>query len=322
MKEKRYIDGDLVVSVKIVGIGNGGCDAINEMMSLNICNKNIELKFACIDTDLQNLRNSRASEKLLLGMKTTQGFGTNGDPELGCAAAEESRVEIREMFVDADLVILVTAMGGGTGTGAIPVIAQIANELCLLAAVIIQPFATESEKIKYISELGFDNLHQEVRINPFIVYNECAFDMMKKNHKIDSHKTVNLSVKDNVVAILNIFENLFFAPIKIDSYHAFKEIFDGYDIFIMGIGIASGKNRASIALDRALSYLSARNVNLHEVRHFMVEIISNHSVSSDEFSLIGGRIAKLGTGEFIYRYRITIDNNIGNDLRINVIARV
>lgn len=182
MKEKIYIDidSDLVVSVKIVGIGNGGCDAVNEIMDLNICNKNIKLSFACIDTDLQTLRNSRASEKLLLGMKTTQGFGTNGDPELGCAAAEESRVEIREMFADADLVILVTAMGGGTGTGAIPVIAQIANELCLLAAIIIQPFATESEKIKHISELGLSKLNQMVRINPFIIYNEYTSDIMKK----------------------------------------------------------------------------------------------------------------------------------------------
>ncbi|MFA6525315.1 MAG: cell division protein FtsZ [Patescibacteria group bacterium] len=248
MKKGMEIKPDIetFAKIKVLGVGGSGGSAINRMISSKI--KGID--FIAINTDAQALHHSQASQKIHIGKSTTRGLGAGMDPELGQKAAEENHEELKETLKGADMVFITCGLGGGTGTGAAPVIADIAKELgALTVAVVTKPFEFEGAQRKSIADSGFRDLSDKVDAIITIPNDRILQIVDKKTSLLDAFGIVDDVLRQGVQGISDLITvpgliNVDFADVK--------AIMENTGSALMGIGSASGENRAVEAAKAAI----------------------------------------------------------------------
>ena len=239
--------GNPIVRIKVVGVGGGGCNAVNRMIEYGV--KGIE--FIAANTDLQQLNASPAEFKLQLGKNTTKGQGAGANPEMGRAAAEESRDEIRKALAGADMVFVTCGLGGGTGTGASPIIAEIAQDIgALTVAIVTKPFKFEGKKRMDQAIIGLDELKQHVD-TIIVIPNDNLRNIIDKTTVFtDAFKSVDNVLHRGVQSISDLIAvtglvNLDFADVK--------SVMENRGSALIGIGLGTGENRAIEAARQAVS---------------------------------------------------------------------
>jgi len=239
--------GNPIVRIKVVGVGGGGCNAVNRMIDYGV--KGIE--FIAANTDLQQLNASPAEFKLQLGKNTTKGQGAGANPEMGRAAAEESRDEIRKALTGADMVFVTCGLGGGTGTGASPIIAEIAQDIgALTVAIVTKPFKFEGKKRMDQAIIGLDELKQHVD-TIIVIPNDNLRNIIDKTTVFtDAFKSVDNVLHRGVQSISDLIAvtglvNLDFADVK--------SVMENRGSALIGIGLGTGENRAIEAARQAVS---------------------------------------------------------------------
>lgn len=233
--------------IKVVGVGGSGCNAISRMISSRI--KGVD--FIAVNTDAQALHHSQATEKIHIGRSLTRGLGAGMNPDLGRAAAEESKKDIEKLLKGADMVFVTCGLGGGTGTGASPIVAEVAREIgALTVAIVTKPFSFEGAERSRIAEEGFEQLKNKVD-TIIVIPNERLLQIIdKKTSLIDAFKTVDNILKQAVQGI----SDLITIPgiINVD-FNDVRAIMKDAGSALMGIGKSSGENRAVEAAKAAIN---------------------------------------------------------------------
>ncbi len=233
--------------IKVVGVGGSGGNAISRMINSRI--KGVD--FIAINTDAQALHHSQATEKIHIGRSITRGLGAGMNPEIGRAAAEESKKDIEKALKGADMVFVTCGLGGGTGTGAAPIVAEVARELgALTVAVVTRPFSFEGAERARIAEEGLEQLKNKVDTS-IVIPNERLLQIIdKKTSLIDAFKTVDNVLKQAVQGI----SDLITVPgiVNVD-FNDVKAVMKDAGSALMGVGIASGENRAVEAAKAAIN---------------------------------------------------------------------
>lgn len=241
------LEMDQIAKIKVIGIGGGGCNAVNRMIDSGL--KGVE--FIVANTDLQVLNSSKAEHKLQIGATITDGLGAGADPEVGREAALESRSEIEDALRGADMVFVTCGLGGGTGTGAAPVVAEIAQSLgCLTVAIVTKPFKFEGKKRMDHALLGLDELKKHVD-TIVVIPNDRLRDLIDKSTPMrDAFREVDNVLRLGVQSISDLISvpglvNLDFADVK--------AIMENRGTALIGIGVGFGENRANEAAKQAIS---------------------------------------------------------------------
>ena len=235
-----------LVKIKVIGVGGGGGNAINDMIYLGVTG----VEYIAANTDRQDLEKSLADVKLQIGEKLTKGQGAGALPEIGRMAAEEDIEKIQELLKGTDMLFITAGMGGGTGTGAAPVIAKIAKELDVLTvAVVTKPFSFEGEKRKNNADAGIELLRQNID-SLVVIPNNKLFDLPDKKITLqNAFKEANNILRIGIKAVVELvlgqgFINLDFADIR--------SVLKDSDIAVLGFGEGEGENRAIKAAEKAL----------------------------------------------------------------------
>ena len=241
------LERDQIAKIKVIGVGGGGCNAVNRMIESGVGG----VDFIVANTDLQVLNVSKAETKLQIGKTISEGLGAGGNPEVGREAALESKKEIEEALVGADMVFVTCGLGGGTGTGAAPVVAQIAQEQgALTVAIVTKPFKFEGRKRMEQAEVGLEELKKHVD-TIIIIPNDRLRDMIDRTTPIvDAFKEVDNVLRRGVQSISDLIAvsglvNLDFADVK--------AVMQNRGNAIIGIGIGVGEDRAIEAAKQAVS---------------------------------------------------------------------
>lgn len=300
--------------IKVVGIGGGGNNAINSMiLSREI--KNVE--FIAINTDAQALLTSKADTKLQIGNNFTRGLGAGADPEVGRTAAEESREKIKELLFDTDMVFITAGMGGGTGTGASPIIAEIAKETgALTVSVVTKPFAFEGVRRMQTAEEGIEYLIDMVD-TLIVIPNQRLLEVVdKKMTFIDAFRLADNVLGQGVKGISDLITTA--GMINVD-FADVKTIMSDSGTALMGIGEASGEDRAVMAARMAISS-PLLEVSITGAKGILYNIIGGPDMTMTEVSDASSIIADSADADSDIIFGATIDENMGSKIKISVIA--
>ena len=300
--------------IKVIGIGGGGGNAINNMIGVQL--KGVE--FIAANTDSQDLERSVCANRLQLGADLTRGLGAGADPEVGKKAAEESINDIREMVSGADMIFITAGMGGGTGTGAAPVIARECKESgALTVAVVTKPFKFEGEKRMTRALTGIDKLKKEVD-TLIIIPNErlksigekgAMFrDLIKKADEVLLNAVRGIS--DLIMS--NGFINLDFADIK--------KVMSEMGTAIMGTGRASGPDRASEAAQQAINSPLLEDISVNGAKGLLMNITAPPDITMDEIDLASNYIKGEVAEDAEIVWGIVFNEDMGDEVQITVIA--
>jgi len=300
--------------IKVVGVGGGGGNAVNSMIN----SEQIQgVEFITVNTDAQALLTSKAETKLQIGSNFTKGLGSGADPEVGAAAAEESREKIKDLLFDSDMVFITAGMGGGTGTGASPVIAEIAKETgALTVAVVTKPFAFEGIRRMQAAEEGIDVLKDKVD-TLIVIPNQRLMDVVdKKMTLLDAFKLADNVLGQGVQGISDLITvpgliNVDFADVK--------TIMQDSGSALMGIGEASGENRAATAARMAISS-PLLEVSIDGAKGILYNIIGGPDMTMTEVSDASAIIANAADPDANIIFGATIKEDYGNKIKISVIA--
>lgn len=306
-------DIETFAKIKVVGIGGSGGSALNRMIQSKI--KGVE--FIAFNTDLQALHYCLASQKLQLGKAVTRGLGAGMDPEMGRRAAEESQNEIRDLLKGADMVFITCGLGGGTGSGASAVVAEIARDVgALTVAVVTKPFSFEGAQRKDIAERAHDELIDKVDTIITIPNDRILQLVDKKTSLLDAFNTVDDTLRQGVQGISEIITvpgliNVDFADVKAIMTHAGSAL--------MGIGRASGESRATEAAKSAIAS-PLLEVSIDGAKGVLFTISGGASMSMHEVN----EAAKVITGNVDPGAKVIfgaiLDEGLKDDLKITVIA--
>ena len=300
--------------IKVVGVGGGGGNAVQNMIDSALRG----VSFICANTDIQDLSRSTAPYKIQMGERLTKGLGAGANPSIGRDAALESVAAIKECLADADMVFVTAGMGGGTGTGAAPIIAQAAKELgALTVGVVTKPFSFEGLKRKTAAESGIAEFRQHVdclitipndRLLTFAHKKEIFKDMLKKADDILYCAVKGIS---DVIMGGGHF-NLDFADVRAAMGEA--------GLALMGTGVASGENRAREAAMSAITSPLLEDVSIDGAKAVLYNITASMDITVDEIQEIGMIIADAVHPDANVFFGVVYDENAGEELRITVIA--
>lgn len=299
--------------IKVVGVGGGGGNAINRMIESGI--RGVE--FVAINTDIQALQNSRASYKLNIGKNITRGLGAGMDPEVGRKAAEESQNEIREILKGADMVFIACGLGGGTGTGASPVVAEIAKELgSLTIAVVTKPFFFEGSARSKVAEDGYVNLASKVD-TIITVSNEKLLEIIdKRTTFIDSFKMADNVLRQGVQGISEIIT----VPGIINADFAdVRAIMSDTGTALMGVGSASGENKAVEAVKAAVNS-ALLETSIDGAKGIVFTVTGGLELSMADVSDAAKMINSLAHKDAKIIFGAVIDESLGDEIKITVVA--
>ncbi|MGB9637327.1 MAG: cell division protein FtsZ [Microgenomates group bacterium] len=300
--------------IKVLGVGGGGGNAINTMVASNSI---VGVDFVAINTDAQALLANLAPVKLQIGENLTRGLGVGGDPEIGRQSAEESREKIKNLLVDTDMVFITGGMGGGTGTGASPVIAEIAKEQgALTIAVVTKPFAFEGTRRMIAAEEGINNLREKVDALIVIPNQKLLDSIDRKISLIDAFKTVDSILGQGVQGISDIITlpgliNRDFADIK----SIMKEAGSAF----MGIGSGVGEGRAQSAARGAISS-PLLEVSIDGARGILFTVTGGTDLTMAEVEEASKIITEHADADANIIFGATINENMVDQLKITVIA--
>ncbi|MCC7356312.1 MAG: cell division protein FtsZ [Candidatus Doudnabacteria bacterium] len=299
--------------IKVLGIGGSGTNAVNRMSELGI--RGVE--FIAVNTDAQALHNNSADKKVHIGKGITKGLGSGMDPELGRQAAEESQEEIEEVLSNADMVFITCGLGGGTGTGAAPIVAELAkNRGILTIAVVTKPFTFEGSKRKETAEVGYDNLKDKVDAI-ISIHNDRILQIIdKKTSLVDAFKTVDEVLRQGISGISDLITthgivNADFADVR--------TIMQDAGTALMGIGHASGENRAEEAAKAAINS-PLLEMNIDGAKGVLFNITGGSELGMFEIDAAARVITKSIDPEAKVKFGAVIDEEMGEEVRITVIA--
>jgi cell division protein FtsZ len=301
-------------NIKVVGVGGSGSNAVNRMIEAGI--KGVE--FVAMNTDIQVLALSNAPVKLQLGADLTRGLGAGGDPEVGKNAAEETRAAIREMLTGADMVFVTAGLGGGTGTGAAPVVSEIAKDLgALTVAVITKPFTWEGARRRRIAEEGMASLGSFVDTIITIPNDRLLPVVDKRTTLIESFRVADDVLRQGVQAISDIITvpgliNVDFADVK--------AIMTGSGPALMGIGSGTGEHRAQQAAQDALNN-QLLETTLEGATRLLVNVSASQDLTLAEANEAMMFIQDMAAGDDAnIIFGAVIDDSIDSEVRITVLA--
>ncbi len=301
-------------NLKVLGVGGAGCNAINRMIEDNVAG----VEFIAINTDVQVLKKSLAQKCIPIGSKITKGLGAGAKPEIGEKAAIESSEEIRNNLKNTDMVFITAGMGGGTGTGAAPIIAQIAKESgSLVVAVVTLPFSFEGSKRQKAAVEGIDKLKNHVD-TMLVISNSRIFEIVEKNTSVkDAFKKIDEVLKQAVQGISGIISDT--AIINVD-FNDIKTILANRGEAIMGIGQAKGDGRALKAAQEALANPLIENNTFKQSGAMVAKIIGGSDFDMKEFHEAAEAISKFCRPDAEIIIGLDFDENLRDQVRIIIIA--
>jgi cell division protein FtsZ len=309
-----FVENDKSAKIKVIGVGGAGGNAINNMIDSRLQG----VKFIAVNTDSQALDISKAPIKIQIGEKITEGLGAGANPEVGREAALENADAIREVLEGSHMVFITAGFGGGTGTGAAPVIAEICKDIgALTVAVVSKPFSFEGKKRTRQAEEGIDAL-KEVADTVITIPNDRLRGLASKSAKmIEMFKKADEVLVHSVKGITDLIMmpglvNLDFADIRTTMSRA--------GLAIMGIGVASGENRATEAAERAISHPLLEDISIAGANGVLMNITCSSDLTMEEMSEASERIySEVGEDADII-WGAIIDDSLDDELRITVIA--
>lgn len=299
--------------IKVLGVGGSGTSAVNRMSEMGI--KGVE--FVSINTDAQALHNNKSDRKVHIGKSLTKGLGSGMNPELGRQSAEESQSEIEETVSNADMVFITCGLGGGTGTGAAPVVAELCkNRDILTIAVVTKPFTFEGSKRREIAEAGYENLKDKVDAIISIQNDRILQIIDKKTSLVDAFKTVDEVLRQGIAGISDLITthgvvNADFADVRTIMHDA--------GTAMMGIGSASGENRAEVAAKAAVNS-PLLDMTIDGAQGVLFNITGSSDIGMFEIDEAAKVITKNVDPEAKVKFGTVIDDSMGDEIRITVIA--
>jgi cell division protein FtsZ len=308
------IGGESAARIKVVGVGGGGGNAVNNM--INSALKGVT--FITANTDLQAMVKSQAEQKIQLGEKLTKGLGAGANPDVGRDAALESVDQIKQFLAGADMVFVTAGMGGGTGTGAAPVIAQVAKEMgALTVGVITKPFYFEGKKRLMQAEKGIAALREVVdsiitipndRLLSLASKKATFIEMLKKADEILYHAVKGISDLIMVPGLIN----LDFADVK--------AVMSEMGLAMMGAGVGRGEGRAREAALKAITSPLLEDVSIDGAKGVLINITSSYDLTIDEVAEASGIISEAAHEDAKIFFGTVFDEDAGDEMRITVIA--
>lgn len=299
--------------IKVVGVGGSGGAAVDRMVKAGIRG----VDFIAMNTDVQALHHNSAAHKLHIGKTVTRGLGAGMDPELGKRSAEEAQNEIREMLKDTDMVFLTCGLGGGTGSGASPIVAEIAREAgALTVAVVTKPFTFEGPQRKAIADKAYEELSRSVDTIITIPNDRVLQIIDKKTSLLDAFKIVDDVLRHGVQGISEIITvpgliNVDFADVR--------AIMRDTGSALMGIGVGSGENRATEAAKAAISS-PLLEISIDGARGILFTITGGTNLGMQEVAEAAKVITSSADDDAKVIFGAVIDENMGEDIRITVVA--
>ncbi len=300
--------------IKVIGVGGGGGNAVHHM----ITNQVNGVEFICANTDSQALNNLKAKTILQLGSTITKGLGAGANPEIGRQAALEDKDEIADVLNGADMVFITAGMGGGTGTGAAPIVAEVARELGILTvAVVTRPFPFEGKKRSTIAEEGIKQLSEHVD-SLITIPNEKLLDVLGRDASLlEAFKAAN----DVLLGAVKGIADLIMHPGMINvDFADVKTVMSEMGMAMMGTGSAVGEDRAREAAESAIRSPLLEDVNLQGARGILVNITAGENLSLGEFSEVGDTVEEFASDDATVVVGTVIDPTLEDEMRVTVVA--
>jgi len=300
--------------IKVLGVGGGGGNAVKHMVSQGIEG----VDFICANTDSQALRSSNVRTSLQIGCNITKGLGAGADPDVGRQAAMEDRDRIQEVIAGADMLFITAGMGGGTGTGAAPVVAQVARDLGILTvAVVTKPFEMEGRKRMSIAQQGIQDLAKYVD-SLITIPNEKLLSVLGPDVSLlDAFKAANEVLQGAVQGIADLIVrpgliNVDFADVR--------TVMAEMGMAMMGSGIAAGEDRAREAAEAAISSPLLEDVNLSGARGILVNVTAGMDLAIGEFRKVGETVKQCASDDATVVVGTVIDPDLTDTIRVTVVA--
>ncbi|HET6633302.1 MAG TPA: cell division protein FtsZ [Rhodanobacteraceae bacterium] len=300
--------------IKVIGVGGGGGNAVAHMVKSQI--EGVE--FICANTDAQAMKSTGAKTMLQLGANVTKGLGAGANPEVGRQAALEDREHIEELLDGADMVFITAGMGGGTGTGAAPVVAQLAKEKGLLTvAVVTKPFPFEGRRRMQVALKGIDDLSQYVD-SLITVPNEKLLSVLGREVSLlSAFKAANEVLQGAVQGIADLITSP--GLINVD-FADVRTVMSEMGMAMMGSGIARGDDRAQAAAEAAINNPLLEDVNLAGACGILVNVTAGPNLTMREFDEIGRAIQNLASEDATVVMGTSLDEDLKDDVRVTVVA--
>lgn len=300
--------------IKVIGVGGGGGNAVQHMVEAEVEG----VDFICANTDAQALRHMAARTTLQLGTAITKGLGAGANPNVGRESAMEDRERIAESLEGADMVFITAGMGGGTGTGAAPVVAEVAKEMGILTvAVVTKPFPFEGNRRMKIATDGIEQLSKHVD-SLITIPNERLLSVLGKNMTLlDAFKAANDVLLDAVRGIADLITrpgliNVDFADVR--------TVMSEMGMAVMGSGAARGEGRAREAAERAIACPLLEDVDIAGARGILVNVTAGMDMSIGEFDEVGNAIREFASEDATVVVGTVIDAELDDELRVTVVA--
>jgi cell division protein FtsZ len=300
--------------IKVIGVGGGGGNAVSHMVMSGIDG----VDFICINTDSQALKASKIKTSLQIGANITKGLGAGADPEIGRQAAMEDRDRIIELIEGCDMLFITAGMGGGTGTGAAPVVAQIARELGILTvAVVTKPFQMEGSKRAMVADHGISELTKNVDSLITIPNQKLLTVLGASTTLLDAFKSANQVLQGAVQGIAELITrpgliNVDFADVR--------TVMSETGMAMMGSGAAAGENRARQAAEAAVSSPLLEDINLAGAQGILVNVTAGLDLSIGEFEEVGTIVKEYASEDATVVVGTVIDPEMSNQIRVTVVA--
>jgi cell division protein FtsZ len=300
--------------IKVLGVGGGGGNAVSHMVASGI--EGVE--FICINTDSQALKASKVKTALQIGSNITKGLGAGADPEIGRQAAVEDRERIMELISGCDMLFITAGMGGGTGTGAAPVVAQLAREMGILTvAVVTKPFNMEGNKRSLVAEHGIAELTKNVDSLITIPNQKLLTVLGASTTLLDAFKSANQVLQGAVQGIAELITrpgliNVDFADVR--------TVMGETGMAMMGTGVASGETRARLAAEAAVSSPLLEDINLAGAHGILVNVTAGLDLAIGEFEEVGRIVKEFASEDATVVVGTVIDPSMSNEIRVTVVA--
>ena len=301
------------VAIRVIGVGGGGNNAVNRMIAANI--RGVE--FITVNTDRQALRKSEAPLQMVIGEKITRGFGAGANPDVGARAAEESIEEIKQALAGADMVFVTAGMGGGTGTGAAPIVARVAHEMGILTiGIVTKPFTFEGKRRMEQAERGIKELRQYVD-SLVVIPNEKLKQVSETRITLGNAFEIADEVLrrgvQSISELINVpgFINLDFADVTAVMKNA------GYAH--MGVGGATGPEKAIMAAKAAISS-PLLETSIHGAHGILISITASHDVGLEDVDLASSMISEAAHPDANVIWGLVFDDSLDDEMRVTIIA--
>ena len=299
--------------IKVVGVGGGGCNAVNRMIDEGLQG----IEFISVNTDAQALLLSKASTRVRIGDKSTRGLGAGGNPEMGQKAAEESSEELYQVLKGSDMVFVTAGLGGGTGTGAAPVVAQIAKDLgALTIGVVTRPFTFEGTQRQLSAEKGIERLKEQADTLIAIPNDRLLQIVDKRASLTDAFKVADDVLRQGIQGISELITvpgliNLDFADVR--------TIMSEGGAALMAVGRSTGEDRARIAAEEAISS-KLLDITIDGARGILFNVTGDSSLTLFEVNQVAAIIKETAHPDVNLIFGAVVDPNMGEELRVTVIA--